>query len=405
MESRGAAVPDDGVSEDRAISRTVLADQVRDRLLEAILAGHYPPNSRIVETRVARELGTSQAPVREALRGLEALGLVEISPFRGARVRHPSTSELLESYVVRSELESLGARLAVPQLTEADLAELIELGEQMQRAARTGDRHAVAIADASFHARLVHAARNSTLERVWRALEPFSRTYLTLVVPGADTQWTADIHLPILAALQRGVACGVDEPGVEAGVGDRDRVSITRARGSLHLLPELDQLGEVGLGELRDGQAGTQRLQLGPDDVGLEELARRGMANAGAPERRDLDEAQRLESAQGLAHGRLTGPELARDPRLDDPGVRRVVPCEDRLQEPVPDLVCKDGARDGSVFGDSVVGHCGSSRLHRVVPAMPARVPRSLARRDPPARPRRGRRRPPHPAAELLDGS
>ena len=208
-------------------------------------------------------------------------------------------------------------------------------------------------------------------------------------------------------ALQRGVARGVDESGVEAGVGDRDRVSITRARGSLHLLPELDQLGEVGLGELRDGQAGTQRLQLGPDHVGLEELARRGMANAGAPEGRDLDEAQRLESAQGLADGRLAGPELARYPRFDDPGVRRVVPGEDRLQEPVPDLVCKDGARDGSVFGDSVVGHCGSSRLHRVVPAMSARVPRSLARRDPP----RGlvaaagaRRSPPPSCWMALDG-
>ena len=188
--------------DDRAISRTVLADQVKDRLLEAILAGEYAPNSRIIETRVARELGTSQAPVREALRGLEAMGLIEISPFRGARVRHPSTRELREAYVVRSELESLGARLAVPQLTEADLAELIELGESMQRAAHAGDRHEVAIADANFHARLVRAAHNSTLERVWRALEPFSRTYLTLVVPGADAQWTADIHLPILAALR-----------------------------------------------------------------------------------------------------------------------------------------------------------------------------------------------------------
>jgi len=196
-------VPDDGVPEDRAISRTVLADQVKDRLLEAILAGRYPPNSRIVETRVARELGTSQAPVREALRGLEALGLVEISPFRGARVRHPSASELIEAYVVRSELESLGARLAVPQLTEADLAELVDFGGQMQQAARGGDRHAVAVADASFHARLVQAARNATLERVWRALEPFSRTYITLVVPGADAQWTANLHLPILDALRR----------------------------------------------------------------------------------------------------------------------------------------------------------------------------------------------------------
>jgi DNA-binding GntR family transcriptional regulator len=72
------------------LSRSVLADQVKDRILEGILSGHYPPDSRIVETQIARELGTSQAPVREALRGLEALGVVEIAPFRGARVRRPS---------------------------------------------------------------------------------------------------------------------------------------------------------------------------------------------------------------------------------------------------------------------------------------------------------------------------
>ena len=75
------------MSHESAVSRSVLAEQVKDRLLQDILAGRYPPHSRIVETRVARELGTSQAPVREALRGLEALGVVEILPFRGARVR------------------------------------------------------------------------------------------------------------------------------------------------------------------------------------------------------------------------------------------------------------------------------------------------------------------------------
>ena len=196
-------MPDDETPDNLAIPRTVLADQVRDRLLEAILAGRYPPNSRIVETRVARELGTSQAPVREALRGLEALGLIEISPFRGARVRRLSASELIEAYVVRSELESLAARLAVPRLTEANLAEFSTFGEAMQAAARADDRHAVAIADASFHAAVIRAAHNGTLERVWRALEPFSRTYITLVVPGADAQWTADLHTPIIDALRR----------------------------------------------------------------------------------------------------------------------------------------------------------------------------------------------------------
>jgi len=74
----------------RPIARSVLSGQVKDRLLQEIMIGHYPPGARIVETRVARELGTSQAPVREALRDLEALGVVEINAFRGARVRHPT---------------------------------------------------------------------------------------------------------------------------------------------------------------------------------------------------------------------------------------------------------------------------------------------------------------------------
>ena len=188
--------------DDSAVSRSVLAEQVKDRLLQDILAGRYPPHSRIVETRVARELGTSQAPVREALRGLEVLGVVEILPFRGARVRRPSTLELLEAYAVRLELEALGARLGVPRMTDADLADLEALGEEMQRAASAGDRHEVAVADASFHARLLALAGNATLERVWRSLEPFSRTYITLVAPGADAQWTADLHPSILRALR-----------------------------------------------------------------------------------------------------------------------------------------------------------------------------------------------------------
>ena len=183
------------------LARSVLADQVKERLLEEILAGRYAPDARIVETQVARELGTSQAPVREALRGLEALGVVEITPFRGARVRRPTRRELLEAYVVRSALETLAARLATPRLSDGDLGDLARHAEEMQAAARAGDSHGVAEADARFHGRIVEIADNGTLGKVWRSLEPFSRTYITLVVPGADPQWSADLHTPILHAL------------------------------------------------------------------------------------------------------------------------------------------------------------------------------------------------------------
>lgn len=187
---------------DRALSRSLLADQVKDRLLEGILSGEYLPDSRIVETQVARELNTSQAPVREALRALEALGVVEITPFKGARVRRPARREILEAYAVRSALESLGARLAVPRLTDSDLTELAGYCEAMQIAARAGDAHGVAESDARFHGRILEIADNRTLHTVWGSLEPFLRTYITLVVPGADPKWSADLHAPVLAALQ-----------------------------------------------------------------------------------------------------------------------------------------------------------------------------------------------------------
>jgi DNA-binding GntR family transcriptional regulator len=191
------------------LSRSVLADQVKERLLADILDGRHPPGSRIIETKVARELGTSQAPVREALRGLEALGVVEITPFRGSRVRRPSRREIIEAYAVRSALEGLAASLAVPRMTDADIAGLAGHLEAMRSAARDDDGHGVAEADAQFHGRIVELADNDTLLKVWRSLEPFSRTYITLVIPGADPQWSADLHAPILEALERRDAEGV----------------------------------------------------------------------------------------------------------------------------------------------------------------------------------------------------
>jgi DNA-binding GntR family transcriptional regulator len=197
--------------DDISIQRSVLAEQVEDRLLQGILNGRFPPHSRIVETRVARELGVSQAPVREALRALEALGLVEILPFQGARVRRPSLTELLEAFVVRCELECLAARLAVPRLTDADIAEFAELQAAMEAAAQSGDRHEAARADSALHARLVRQAGSQTLERTWGTVEPFSRTYITIASAREGPGWTTHLHRPVLDALRAGDADGVQE--------------------------------------------------------------------------------------------------------------------------------------------------------------------------------------------------
>lgn len=182
--------------------RSVLGDQVKDHLLQAILTGRYAPGARIVETRVARELGVSQSPVREALRDLAALGVVEMPAFRGARVRRPTVDEVQDAFVVRTELEVLAARLALPRLAEADLDDLGGLVQQMHQAADRGDLHAEAVADAGFHSRIVELAGNAVLERMWRNLEPFPRTYLTIMVRGAGTSQIADLHIPLIEAFR-----------------------------------------------------------------------------------------------------------------------------------------------------------------------------------------------------------
>lgn len=185
-----------------SITRNVLSDQVKDHLLQAILAGTYPPGARIVETRVARELGVSQAPVREALRDLEALGVVEIASFRGARVRRPDKAELLEAFGIRAQLESFAARQAVDRLTDLEVRELQGYVDAMHGAAEARDARAEVVADVSFHARIVEIAGSATLSRVWRYLEPVSRTYITMVTPGLDPLEIADLHQPILDALR-----------------------------------------------------------------------------------------------------------------------------------------------------------------------------------------------------------
>lgn len=184
-------------------TRSNLREQIKDVLLQRIVEGSYPPGSRIVETRVAQELGVSQGPVREALRDLEQLGCVVHEPYRGCSVRAFSASELLDAFPVRAALEALAARLAAERITDEELDELDEHLGRMRAAARRGDAHDQSQANASFHATIVRAARNSTLERQWRLLEPFSRTYLTVSRPGIDLVHLSDRHVPILHALRR----------------------------------------------------------------------------------------------------------------------------------------------------------------------------------------------------------
>src|ERR1700749_5213568 len=94
-----------------ALKRDSMAEQVKHELLRKIMQGELPPGARLVELQSARDLNTSQGPVREALRELEAMDLVTTEPYKGSRVREVTPQEIREAYVVRASLEELAARL------------------------------------------------------------------------------------------------------------------------------------------------------------------------------------------------------------------------------------------------------------------------------------------------------
>jgi DNA-binding GntR family transcriptional regulator len=183
------------------LTRVVLREQVKELILERILDGTYRPGERLVETRIAAELGTSQAPVREALRDLELLRFVESTPFRGARVREVSQEELLEIYPVRAAIEEVAAREAATRL-DGNVDALAEELEAMHQAADANDLHAQVEHDVAFHRLIVEASGNRILLETWRSLRIEARTIVTALRTGLNGHEIAERHRPVLEALR-----------------------------------------------------------------------------------------------------------------------------------------------------------------------------------------------------------
>ena len=90
----------------------------------------------------------------------------------------------------------------MPRLSDADLLDLEGFVSAMQEAARAGDENEQARVDVAFHSRIVALSGNQVLQRLWRFLEPVSRTHITYILPGVDADRISGLHVPILAALR-----------------------------------------------------------------------------------------------------------------------------------------------------------------------------------------------------------
>ncbi|HKE81964.1 MAG TPA: GntR family transcriptional regulator [Solirubrobacteraceae bacterium] len=191
--------------------RRALRHDVRDGLVRSILDGEFGPGDRLIEMHIAREYGTSQGPVREALRELEMLGFVRSEPHRGTYVRDPWQRGMLELYEVRAALEEFAARMATPKLCH-DVSALQAEVDGMAAAADRNDVHAAVEHSEQFHRLIVEASDNRLLYNVWDSLSITDHTELTMVTLSLDIRTVAESHQPIVDAIAAGdveLACRV----------------------------------------------------------------------------------------------------------------------------------------------------------------------------------------------------
>ena len=195
------------------IRRVVLSEQVKEQLLDDIMSGRFQPGDRLVESQIAKRMGISQSPVREALRDMVAMRFVEVEPHKGARVRKIDEREVLEIYPVRARLEELAGQLAVERAAD-HLDDLEEAIHRMSRAFEAGDVRTMAHWDVQFHRTILEASGNQILIETWNSLMIEARTYVTLsnLMAGRPDLDLAALHHPITEAIRGGDAerCGFE---------------------------------------------------------------------------------------------------------------------------------------------------------------------------------------------------
>jgi DNA-binding GntR family transcriptional regulator len=130
-----------------------LRDKIVSSIRDAIIEGRIKAGERLMEPDVARNLGVSRTPLREAFLQLESEGFVKVTPRRGAVVSELSVKDAEETYLIKSALEGLAARLAVKNITEEMLQQLRSINNEMEKKAKQKDKDYRAILElnAKYH--------------------------------------------------------------------------------------------------------------------------------------------------------------------------------------------------------------------------------------------------------------
>jgi len=136
--------------------------RVSKEIEETILSGQFKPRERLIEMDLISQFGVSRTVIREALKRLEAKGLIRTTPYRGAVVADLTIEEIEEIYFIRAELEKIAARLVIKHITPKEVQHLKKLSREVERHLRE-KTHQMIEADSEFHRMIFKACRNRYL--------------------------------------------------------------------------------------------------------------------------------------------------------------------------------------------------------------------------------------------------
>jgi DNA-binding GntR family transcriptional regulator len=178
-----------------------LGEQAYFAIRNAITSGVLKPGERITERDLARRLGVSPTPVREALRQLEQEGLVVRTPNRGVSVSDMPSASVAEMLLIQAALRGVAARLAAEKITEKELAEIQAVLQESEGMLDTGDPETLlALAD-RFHTIVNEASRNMTLLKFLDTIMAFDPIDRLQILKDREARTGLEEHKEIAATL------------------------------------------------------------------------------------------------------------------------------------------------------------------------------------------------------------
>jgi len=189
----------------------LLSKKVYKILKKEIIKGSFKPGTKLPESRIAKQLGVSRTPVREALRELAAEGFVKMNPNQAIIVKNISIKDLLEVLQIRGVLEGLAARLAAPLITEEKIKVLETCNENMEKFIIKNNVLAFGKESNKFHELILDVCGNDRLTQIRKNLadQIYRFRNISLHIPGRLESALIE-HREITEALKQGDADKAD---------------------------------------------------------------------------------------------------------------------------------------------------------------------------------------------------